>query len=54
MFTSRKILAISLALTVSLALPPISLAQEATAQTQEWSSLKTITAGSNLDVKLKN
>ncbi len=54
MFTNRKILAISLALTVSLALPPVTLAQEATAQTQEWSSLKMITAGSNLDVKLKD
>lgn len=54
MLTRRKRLAISLVLAALLALPPVALAQEATAQTQEWSNLKTITPGSKLDVRLKN
>jgi small nuclear ribonucleoprotein (snRNP)-like protein len=54
MFTRRKRSAIGLVLAVLLALPPAALAQEATAASNDWAGLKAITAGSKLDVKLKN
>jgi small nuclear ribonucleoprotein (snRNP)-like protein len=54
MFARRKRLEISLALAVLLALPPVTLAQKAPAAINDWAGLKTVTAGSKLDVKLKN
>lgn len=54
MFTRRKRFAISLVLAVLLATPPGALAQETTAAVNDWASLKNVTAGSKLDVKLKN
>ena len=52
MFTKRKRSAIGLVLAVLLALPPVTSAQEATAAFNDWAGLKTVTAGSKLDVKL--
>jgi hypothetical protein len=54
MFTRRKRSAIGLVLAVLLAAPPVTSAQEATAAFSDWAGLKTVTAGSKLDVKLKN
>jgi len=53
MFTRRKRLAISLVLAILLATPPVTLAQEAAAAVNDWAGLKTVAAGSKLDVKLK-
>jgi len=47
-------LALSLALIASLALPPATLAQGATASIQEWAGLKAVPIGDQLAAKLKD
>ncbi len=54
MFKRKKRSAISLALAVLLALPPVTLAQESAMAVNDWAGLKMVAAGSKLDVKLKN
>jgi hypothetical protein len=49
-----RILVLSLALIVSLAMPLKTLAQGTSASTHDWSSLKAVPAGEQLAVKLKN
>lgn len=54
MCIGSKRFAISLVLLASLLLSPAALAQNATAQAGDWSSLKTVGQGSKLSVKLKS
>jgi hypothetical protein len=54
MFTRNKRLVISAVLIVLLALTPATLAQETSAAINDWAGLKTVTAGSKIDVKLKS
>lgn len=54
MCIGSKRFAMSLVLLASLLLSPAALAQNATAQTGDWSALKTVAQGSKLSVKLKS
>ena len=51
---AKRRLTLTLALVASLLLPSVCLAQNSATANRDWASLKTVTAGSKLDTKLKN